>query len=175
MARHLITVGLTLLGLLAPHSFEGVLSANAQDKNQSKAPIKAPVCGAEIVKKTPKKRHSTPLHVQKPQVSHCDFSTSPDVIKKVILKDLRAISTCLQRTLNAQPRAYKVTLSWVIQADGSTTAWKIDGPKQHKRANAFCMLGYMKQWRFPKPVNGQRAITYPLHLEISPLNPRSKK
>ncbi|MFT3914839.1 MAG: adventurous gliding motility protein GltG [Anaeromyxobacteraceae bacterium] len=88
-----------------------------------------------------------------------------ELIRKVIQEHADQIRYCYTQQLQVNPRLQgKVSVTWVINADGSASGAKIDAsatsledPKVHE-----CMMAKIQSWAFPKPKGGGFAIiTYP--------------
>ncbi|MGC3998109.1 MAG: AgmX/PglI C-terminal domain-containing protein [Anaeromyxobacter sp.] len=81
------------------------------------------------------------------------------------------IRYCYENQLALNPRLQgKVSIKWVINADGSASSPQVDGSattledaKVHE-----CMMSRIVSWQFPKPKGGGIAvITYPWILRSS--------
>lgn len=92
-------------------------------------------------------------------------SIDKELIRKVIQEHAAQILFCYEQQLALNPRLQgKVSVKWVINADGSASSPQIDAsattlddPKVHE-----CMMARITSWLFPKPKGGGIAvITYP--------------
>jgi len=98
-------------------------------------------------------------------------SIDKELIRKVIQDHAAQIRYCYEQQLAVNPRLQgKVSIKWVINADGSASNPQIDGSgttledaKVHE-----CMMSRIMTWAFPKPKGGGIAvITYPWILRSS--------
>jgi pSer/pThr/pTyr-binding forkhead associated (FHA) protein len=98
-------------------------------------------------------------------------SIDKELIRKVIQEHAAQIRYCYEQQLALNPRLQgKVSIKWIIQADGSATnpqvddgATTLDDAKVHE-----CMMSRITSWQFPKPKGGGVAvITYPWILRAS--------
>jgi len=98
-------------------------------------------------------------------------SIDKELIRKVIQEHAAQIRYCYEQQLALNPRLQgKVSIKWIIQADGSATnpqvdegATSLDDAKVHD-----CMMSRITSWQFPKPKGGGIAvITYPWILRAS--------
>ena len=98
-------------------------------------------------------------------------SIDKELIRKVIQDHAAQIRYCYEQQLAINPRLQgKVSIKWIIQADGSATnpqvdesATTLDDGKVHE-----CMMSRITSWQFPKPKGGGIAvITYPWILRAS--------
>jgi hypothetical protein len=98
-------------------------------------------------------------------------SIDKELIRKVIQEHAAQIRYCYEQQLAINPRLQgKVSIKWVINADGSASSPQVDGSsttlddaKVHE-----CMMARITSWQFPKPKGGGIAvITYPWILRSS--------
>jgi hypothetical protein len=98
-------------------------------------------------------------------------SIDKELIRKVIQDHAAQIRYCYEQQLAVNPRLQgKVSIKWVINADGSgsspqvdASATTLDDAKVHE-----CMMSRITSWAFPKPKGGGIAvITYPWILRSS--------
>jgi len=98
-------------------------------------------------------------------------SIDKELIRKVIQEHAAQIRYCYEQQLALNPRLQgKISIKWIIQADGSATnpqvdegATTLDDAKVHE-----CMMSRITSWQFPKPKGGGIAvITYPWILRAS--------
>ncbi|HTN53465.1 MAG TPA: AgmX/PglI C-terminal domain-containing protein, partial [Anaeromyxobacter sp.] len=98
-------------------------------------------------------------------------SIDKELVRKVIQDHAAQIRYCYEQQLALNPRlAGKVSIKWVINADGSASSPQVDGSattledaKVHE-----CMMSRITSWQFPKPKGGGIAvITYPWILRAS--------
>jgi hypothetical protein len=97
-------------------------------------------------------------------------SVDKELIRRVIQEHAAQIRYCYEQQLALNPKLQgKVSITWVIQGDGSATSAKVDGAttlsddKVHR-----CMMDRIMSWQFPKPKGGGVAvITYPWILRSS--------
>jgi hypothetical protein len=97
-------------------------------------------------------------------------SVDRELIRRVIQEHAAQIRYCYEQQLALNPKLQgKVSITWVIQGDGSATSAKVDGAttlqddKVHR-----CMMDRIMSWQFPKPKGGGVAvITYPWILRSS--------
>ncbi|WP_242395885.1 adventurous gliding motility protein GltG [Anaeromyxobacter oryzisoli] len=92
-------------------------------------------------------------------------SIDRELVRKVIQDHAAQIRYCYEQQLAINPRlAGKVSIKWIINADGSATLPEVDrgsttleDSKVHE-----CMMSRITSWQFPKPKGGGQAIiTYP--------------
>jgi hypothetical protein len=92
-------------------------------------------------------------------------SIDRELVRKVIQEHAAQIRYCYEQQLAVNPRLQgKVTVKWIINADGSASAPEIergstslDDSRVHE-----CMMARIVSWQFPKPKGGGTAvITYP--------------
>jgi len=98
-------------------------------------------------------------------------SIDKELIRKVIQEHAAQIRFCYEEQLAVNPKlAGKVSIKWVIDADGNASNASIDAgstsllnDKVHQ-----CMMARIVSWQFPKPKGGGIAvITYPWILRAS--------
>ena len=90
-------------------------------------------------------------------------SLDREAIRRVILKNKRAIKNCYDRELNKNKDLYgKLVLRWNIVEQGRVTQAKVVNSSLGNRNVAKCIITRLKTWRFPEPppdTEGQ--VTYP--------------
>ena len=98
-------------------------------------------------------------------------SIDKELIRKVIQDHAAQIRYCYETQLAVNPRLQgKVSIKWVINADGSATNPQIDGGNTTLEDGKVheCMMARITSWAFPKPKGGGIAvITYPWILRSS--------
>jgi hypothetical protein len=98
-------------------------------------------------------------------------SIDKELIRKVIQDHAAQIRYCYEQQLAVNPRLQgKVSIKWVINADGSGSSPQVD-PSATTLEDAKvheCMMARITSWAFPKPKGGGIAvITYPWILRSS--------
>jgi hypothetical protein len=92
-------------------------------------------------------------------------SIDRELVRKVIQDHAAQIRYCYEQQLSVNPKlAGKVSIKWVINADGSASQAQVEAgsttledPKVHE-----CMMARIQSWQFPRPKGGGIAvITYP--------------
>jgi hypothetical protein len=98
-------------------------------------------------------------------------SIDKELIRKVIQDHAAQIRYCYEQQLALNPRLQgKVSIKWIIQADGTATSPQVDaGATTLEDARVHeCMMSRITSWQFPKPKGGGIAvITYPWILRSS--------
>jgi len=98
-------------------------------------------------------------------------SIDKELIRKVIQEHAAQIRYCYEQELALNPRLQgKVSIKWIIQADGSATNPQVEeGATTLEDAKVQeCMMSRITSWQFPKPKGGGIAvITYPWILRAS--------
>jgi hypothetical protein len=98
-------------------------------------------------------------------------SIDKELIRKVIQEHASQIRYCYEQQLALNPRLQgKVSIKWIIQADGSATNPQVEGGATTlENAQVHeCMMSRITSWQFPKPKGGGIAvITYPWILRAS--------
>jgi hypothetical protein len=98
-------------------------------------------------------------------------SIDKELIRKVIQEHASQIRYCYEQELALNPRLQgKVSIRWIIEADGSATAAEVDGGATTLENGKIheCMMSRIQSWQFPKPKGGgQAVITYPWILRAS--------
>jgi hypothetical protein len=98
-------------------------------------------------------------------------SIDKELVRKVIQEHAAQIRYCYEQQLSVNPKLQgKVSVKWIINADGQATNPQIEGSattledaKVHE-----CMMSRITSWQFPKPKGGGIAvITYPWILRSS--------
>ncbi len=88
-------------------------------------------------------------------------SLSREAIQGVIRKNT-AIQRCFEQALRKQPKlAGKVTVSFVIGAQGSVTSASVQNSTVSSTALERCVVDRVRSFRFPKPTGGAVAVAYP--------------
>jgi len=100
-------------------------------------------------------------------------SIDKELIRKVIQEHASQIRYCYEQELQRDPKLEgKVSIRWVINADGRVQNAQVDGgggatTLQNDRVQR-CMMDRIASWEFPKPKGGGIAvITYPWILRAS--------
>jgi hypothetical protein len=92
-------------------------------------------------------------------------SVDKELIRKVIQDHASQIRYCYEQQLAVNPRLQgKVSVKWIINADGSASSAQIDrsGTTLEDGKVHECMMARITSWQFPKPKGGGIAvITYP--------------
>lgn len=92
-------------------------------------------------------------------------SIDKELVRKVIQDHAAQIRYCYEQQLTLNPRlAGKVSIKWVINADGSASSAQIDPSATTLENDQVhqCMMSRIQSWQFPKPMGGGIAvITYP--------------
>jgi hypothetical protein len=98
-------------------------------------------------------------------------SIDKELIRKVIQDHAAQVRYCYEQQLALNPRLQgKVSIKWIIQADGSATSPAVDagGTSLEDAKVHECMMSRITSWQFPKPKGGGIAvITYPWILRSS--------
>jgi hypothetical protein len=92
-------------------------------------------------------------------------SIDKELVRKVIQDHAAQIRYCYEQQLAVNPKLQgKVSIKWIIQADGSATNAQVEGGAttlEDDKVHA-CMISRIQSWAFPKPKGGGIAvITYP--------------
>ncbi len=98
-------------------------------------------------------------------------SIDKELIRKVIQEHASQIRYCYEQQLALNPRLQgKVSIKWIIQADGTATNPQVEGSATTLENAQIheCMMSRITSWQFPKPKGGGIAvITYPWILRAS--------
>jgi hypothetical protein len=88
---------------------------------------------------------------------------SPDVIKDVMRKNLRAMKDCYERQLKRFPTLQgKITISFEIVDSGKVQGVDIVEDTVRNSEVKSCILGRARFWRFPRPQGGSVFVSFPL-------------
>jgi hypothetical protein len=98
-------------------------------------------------------------------------SIDKELVRKVIQEHAAQIRYCYEQQLALNPKlSGKVSIKWIINADGSAAGAQVDGASttlQDAKVHQ-CMMARIVSWEFPKPKGGGMAvITYPWILRSS--------
>jgi hypothetical protein len=100
-------------------------------------------------------------------------SIDKELIRKVIQEHAAQIRFCYEEQLAVNPKlAGKVTIRWVIDADGNASNATVDAGGTALASDKVhqCMMARIVSWQFPKPKGGGIAvISYPWILRASGL------
>ncbi len=92
-------------------------------------------------------------------------SVDKELIRRVIQEHAAQIRYCYEQELAINPKlAGKVSIKWIINADGSASSATVvgDGTTLGSEKVHRCMMERITSWQFPKPKGGGMAvITYP--------------
>jgi hypothetical protein len=98
-------------------------------------------------------------------------SIDRELVRKVIQDHAAQIRYCYEQQLALNPKlSGKVSIKWIINADGSATGAQVDGSGTTLADDRVhdCMKSRIQSWQFPKPKGGGIAvITYPWILRSS--------
>jgi hypothetical protein len=98
-------------------------------------------------------------------------SIDRELVRKVIQDHASQIRYCYEQQLALNPKlSGKVSIKWIINADGSATGAQIEGGATTLQDDKVhdCMRARIQSWQFPKPKGGGIAvITYPWILRSS--------
>jgi hypothetical protein len=98
-------------------------------------------------------------------------SIDRELVRKVIQDHASQIRYCYEQQLALNPKlSGKVSIKWIINADGSATGAQVDGGATTLQDDKVhdCMRSRIQSWQFPKPKGGGIAvITYPWILRSS--------
>jgi FHA domain-containing protein len=98
-------------------------------------------------------------------------SIDKELIRRVIQEHAAQIRYCYEQQLALNPKLQgKVSIQWVINADGSASAARVDTSSTTLQNEVVhrCMMDRIQSWQFPKPKGGGQAIiTYPWILRSS--------
>ncbi|MCC7381036.1 MAG: AgmX/PglI C-terminal domain-containing protein [Deltaproteobacteria bacterium] len=88
---------------------------------------------------------------------------SPDVIKDVMRKNLRAMRDCYERQLKRFPNLQgKITITFEIVDSGKVSNVDITEDTVRNPEVKACIISRAKFWRFPKPSGGSVFVSTPL-------------
>lgn len=88
---------------------------------------------------------------------------SPDVIKDVMRKNLRAMKDCYERQLKRFPTLQgKIVISFEIVETGKVQGVDFVEDTVRNSEVKQCILGRARFWRFPKPDGGSVFVSFPL-------------
>lgn len=98
-------------------------------------------------------------------------SIDRELVRKVIQDHAAQIRYCYEQQLALNPKlSGKVSIKWIINADGSATGAQVDGSATTLADDRVhdCMKARIQSWQFPRPKGGGIAvITYPWILRSS--------
>lgn len=90
---------------------------------------------------------------------------SPDLIRRVVREHLGEIRGCYEEGLARRPDlAGRVTVRWVIGADGHVTGATITQSTLGDSAVEQCIATKITSWTFPLSGTGAITVTYPFAL-----------
>lgn len=70
--------------------------------------------------------------------------------QKVIHTGMKAMRSCQEKAVKKHPKAAgKVTLGWMVNADGAVSDAKVLSSTTHDEALDGCAVGQVAGWRFP--------------------------
>ncbi|MCB9026187.1 MAG: AgmX/PglI C-terminal domain-containing protein [Bdellovibrionaceae bacterium] len=86
-----------------------------------------------------------------------------EAIRRVILDNISQIRNCYERILNRNPDLFgKLVIEWDIEEKGRVKSAKAISNTTGSSELASCVVGRLKNWRFPEPPEDQIArVTYP--------------
>jgi hypothetical protein len=89
-------------------------------------------------------------------------SVDKEAVARVINAHLNEVSSCYERALLKTPGlAGKIVLEWQITTSGSVGTARTKTSTMQSAAVESCILGVLKQWRFPPAAGAGVVITYP--------------
>jgi len=89
-----------------------------------------------------------------------------DEIRKVVVAHIQEIRHCYNEGLVRDPEARgRVVLEFTIDTQGAVTRSAVESSDMADAAVPECMRAAAAGWRFPRPVGGAVAVSYPFVLE----------
>ncbi len=86
---------------------------------------------------------------------HVVGSLDPDIIRRIVRDHAGQIRYCYESALARTPGiGGKVTMKWVINADGKVTQASTGENQMHSIAVEGCLASRIKTWTFPRPKGG---------------------
>jgi Ca-activated chloride channel family protein len=91
---------------------------------------------------------------------------SPEVIRRVVLRNLGQVNHCYEVALAARPGIRgRLSLSFVIALNGTVAAVSLAGGNVTDAALVQCVSAAVRRWVFPAPTGGTVTVTYPFNFE----------
>lgn len=116
-------------------------------------------------------RDRTPPHAlprARPGPATIIGSLSPEVIRRVVRRNLTQVRHCYERSLTSRPDlSGRIVMRWTISSTGSTTAVSVASSTMSDARVASCISSAVSRWTFPAPENGGtvRVSAYPFDLQ----------
>ena len=89
-----------------------------------------------------------------------------DEIRKVVRAHIEEVRVCYTAALESDPQAQgRIEFDFTIGTDGAVVQAAIKSSTMKDEAVPVCVRDAIKTWRFPAPVGGEVAVTYPFVLE----------
>ena len=99
------------------------------------------------------------VHPAVPQVTGM---LSPEVIRRVVLRNLAQVNRCYERGLAVDPAlAGRISVRFVVGPDGTVTAAAVQTSDLPRADVGACVSAAIRGWLFPFPRGGPVVITYP--------------
>ncbi len=107
--------------------------------------------------------------VVRPNAPAVQGALAPEVIRRVVMRNLGQVRHCYEQALAAQPDAQgRVTVRFVISPSGAVSASSVAASTFPVPATAQCIAAAVGRWAFPAPTGGGVvAVTYPFNLTAS--------
>ena len=90
-----------------------------------------------------------------------------EVIRRVVSRHIAEVRFCYEQGLQQRPSLEgRVSVQWIIGADGSVASAALASSDLGDAAVAECVVGAVRRWTFPRS-DGPTGVTYPFTLQAS--------
>ena len=87
---------------------------------------------------------------------------APEIIRRIVRQNLPKVRYCYENRLRSDPTLQgRITVRFVIGADGSVTSSSDAGSTLRDPATMSCVLAAFRSLTFPRPQGGSVSVTYP--------------
>lgn len=107
--------------------------------------------------------HGPTVTPSRPEVSGM---IAPDVIRRVVLRNIGQVNRCYEQGLNTNPElAGRVAVRFVIAGGGNVLTARVADSSLNNAGVSECIAGAVQRWNFPVPTESPAiTVTYPFSL-----------